>query len=101
MIVAQRKSNSESLDELRQFDRASKVSAWIEHSARLEPINRPDATVTSPEISADGLTLIYSTTKPDSPKDLDLWITKRNSTDSPWNSPVERPSRSLCHWELF
>lgn len=89
MIVAQRKSNSESLDELRQFDRASKVSPWIEHSARLELIHQQDATATSPEISADGLTLIYSTTKPGSPKDLDLWITTRKTTDSPWNAPSE------------
>lgn len=89
MIVAQRKPDSDTLDEVKQFERESRVSPWIDHSVWLTKINQQNATVTSPEISSDGLTLIYSTTEPDSPKDLDLWITTRTTTDSPWNSPVE------------
>ncbi len=89
MIVAQRKPDSDTLDELKQFERESRVSAWIDHSVRLNSVNQQDVTVTSPEISADGLTLVFSTTEPGSPKDLDLWIATRPTTDSPWNAPSE------------
>ena len=42
----------------------------------------------SPEISVDGLTLVFSSTRPGGQGDRDLWISTRPNLASPWGAPV-------------
>jgi Tol biopolymer transport system component len=42
----------------------------------------------SPEISVDGLTLVFSSTRPGGQGDRDLWISTRPNLTSPWGDPV-------------
>jgi hypothetical protein len=66
-----------------------------------------------PTLSKDGLSLIFSSTRPGGAGFLDLWVSQRDSLDSPWqkpanlsmlNSPVDDHAPSLTtdgHWLFF
>jgi len=88
MVASVREPGSDSHDELKQFIRPSRSQAWTEHSELLRLINQDDVTITAPEISSDGLMLVYARPKPDSEDDLDLWMATRATPDSAWESPV-------------
>jgi len=58
-----------------------------------EPINLGSTINSSyveirPDISADGLTLFFSSDRPGGYGDLDLWLTTRKTQDEPWEPPV-------------
>ena len=42
----------------------------------------------SPFISADGLSLYFASNRPGGTGDFDLWVSKRESTDDDWGTPV-------------
>jgi formylglycine-generating enzyme required for sulfatase activity/serine/threonine protein kinase/Tol biopolymer transport system component len=42
----------------------------------------------APELSADGLTLIFVSDRPGGEGDLDLWMSTRDSVDAPWSTAV-------------
>jgi Tol biopolymer transport system component len=42
----------------------------------------------SPAISADGLSLVFCSNRPDGIGKTDLWMTRRSTTDDPWSEPV-------------
>jgi len=43
---------------------------------------------TSPEISPDGLSLYFSSSRPGGLGGTDIWVTTRETTSDPWNPPV-------------
>jgi beta-lactamase regulating signal transducer with metallopeptidase domain len=42
----------------------------------------------NPFIAPDGLTLYFGSTRPEGYGDLDIWMTRRETTDSPWTKSV-------------
>jgi len=40
-----------------------------------------------PALSKDGLSLYFSSNRPDGAGNLDLWVSQRDSVDSPWEPP--------------
>ncbi len=42
----------------------------------------------SPDISADGLSLYFASTRPDGFGDSDIWVAKRDTTADPWTAPI-------------
>ena len=55
----------------------------------------------SPELSLDGLTLYFSSSRPGGLGEADLYVTTRESTDDPWEPAAEsRPQRQqLAYFE--
>ena len=66
-----------------------------------------------PTLSKDGLSLIFSSTRPGGSAGIDLWVSQRDSVESPWqkpenltmlNSPFDDHAPSLTtdgHWLFF
>jgi WD40-like Beta Propeller Repeat len=66
-----------------------------------------------PTLSKDGLSLIFSSTRPGGAGGIDLWVSQRDSLDSPWqtpqnitalNSPYDDHAPNLTtdgHWLFF
>src|SRR5581483_3822021 len=66
-----------------------------------------------PTLSKDGLTMVFSSIRPGGAGKIDLWVTERDSVDSPWqapqdltmlNSPFDDHAPSLTsngHWLFF
>ncbi len=52
------------------------------------PINLPNSFQATPWLSADGLTLYFSSDRPGGQGGIDLWVAERNSIDDPWNAPI-------------
>jgi hypothetical protein len=70
----------------------SSQSTWADF-AFSEPFNmgptvNSSAGPSDPEISADGLTLYFASTRPGGYGDNDLWMTMREMQDKPWGSCV-------------
>ena len=42
----------------------------------------------NPDISADGLTLFFNSSRPGGHGDTDMWLTTRATTNEPWSEPV-------------
>ncbi len=54
-----------------------------------------------PSISADGLTLYFSSPRPGGLGNGDIWVTTRETKDAPWGPPVHlRPPVNSAHIEL-
>ncbi len=52
-------------------------------------------------ISADGLTLLFSSDRPGGSGGMDMWMTTRPSPDSPWGAPVNLgPTVNSSAWDL-
>lgn len=52
------------------------------------PINLPNSLQATPCLSADGLTLYFTSDRPGGLGGLDLWAAERNSVSDPWNTPT-------------
>lgn len=59
---------------------------WGEPVNPGEPLNTTDNDA-NPEISSDGLTLIFDSDRPPGRGGVDLWMSTRDSLDAPWGSP--------------
>ncbi|OHB66331.1 MAG: hypothetical protein A2Y77_15125 [Planctomycetes bacterium RBG_13_62_9] len=54
-----------------------------------------------PSISPDGLSLYFSSDRPGGSGGLDLWVSTRPTTDSPWGKPVNLgPAVNSSAWDL-
>jgi Tol biopolymer transport system component len=67
--------------------RATKEDAWT------RPVNLGSTVNTSylditPEISADGLELFFTSNRPGGSGNQDMWVSKRGTKDDPWGTPV-------------
>jgi Tol biopolymer transport system component len=63
------------------------------------PINT-DSSEYNPEVSEDGLTLVYSSRRPGGFGSNDIWMSKRASIDAPWEEPQNLgPEINTEHWE--
>jgi len=68
--------------------RPSKQDAWRD-PVNLGPTINSSSEDFAPTITADGLTLIFSSDRPGMYSSYaDLWMTKRRSTSDPWGEPV-------------
>ena len=56
-------------------------------------LNDAAYTETTPELSLDGLTMLFASDRPPSAS-ADIWITTRSAVDQPWNPPVHLPALS-------
>jgi len=50
-------------------------------------INSPDAD-SGPSVSADGLTLVFNSTRPGGEGGSDIWMSTRSAIDQPWGEPA-------------
>jgi len=66
--------------------RTSKDTPWSS-AEFLDPIVNSD-NAWMPEISADGLSLYFSSDRPGGSGDRDIWVTTRASKADPWSEPV-------------
>jgi Tol biopolymer transport system component len=54
-----------------------------------------------PNISADGLLLVFSSDRAGGSGGQDLWVTRRNTIDGPWSEPVNLgPAINSDKWEV-
>jgi hypothetical protein len=67
--------------------RPSVDDAWTTPVNLGAPVNSPDYEG-EPSVSRDGLSLYFSSTRPGSLGDSDLWVATRPTTDAPWGKPV-------------
>ncbi|GAH14577.1 unnamed protein product, partial [marine sediment metagenome] len=67
--------------------RKTKADPWGT-PVNLGPTVNSSANETSPDISADGLSLYFGSDRPGGYGDRDLWVTTRNSTSDLWGTPV-------------
>jgi hypothetical protein len=67
--------------------RVSPEGPW-EAPVNLGPTVNSSSTEWGPEISFDGLTLFFSSTRPGGFGSWDLWMTTRASVSDPWSTPV-------------
>jgi len=70
--------------------RPTKDDLWSEPVNLGPTVNGVDSTWESycPNISADGLVLIFSCNRPGGSGGEDLWMTRRTTIDGPWSEPV-------------
>jgi Tol biopolymer transport system component len=54
----------------------------------LGPVVNSAARDDNPALSADGLSLYFGSNRPGGFGDIDIWVTRRASRDSPWGPPV-------------
>jgi len=54
----------------------------------LGPVVNSAARDDNPALSADGLSLYFGSNRPGGVGDIDIWVTRRASRDSPWGPPV-------------
>ena len=76
---------------------------WVSRrSSTTEPWGEPESLAintinyeTAPDLSEDGLTLLFGTSPPDGVEarstDYDLWVTHRDTLTSPWQDPTPLP----------
>ena len=67
--------------------RATKNDDWTE-SVNLGSVVNGSAQDNSPSISADGLSLYFSSNRSGTVGNMDLWVTTRETTADDWNEPV-------------
>ena len=67
--------------------RATKDDAWSPPVNLGSTVNS-SADDVAPGISADGLSLFFTSNRPGGSGGLDLWVTTRATTDDPWGEPV-------------
>jgi Tol biopolymer transport system component len=69
--------------------RASRDSKWSEWSTPVPVLNINSAFEdANPAISKDGLSLYFQSTRPGGYGGLDIYVTRRTTTDLPWDVPV-------------
>lgn len=73
--------------DLWESSRGAVTVEWSSPLALGEPVNS-EHTEREPELSADGLTLIFASDRPGSLGSTDLWQTQRASLSSPWSQPI-------------
>ena len=70
---------------------APKYDDWLEPVNLGAVVNSPFAD-RGPAISKDGLSLYFSSVRPDDPaqgaSDSDIWVSQRDSLEAPWDSPI-------------
>lgn len=66
----------------------AKADYVLSTPANLGPAVNSDADDESPSISADGLILVFFSTRPGGYGELDLWMTTRTTTSEPWGESV-------------
>ena len=66
---------------------AAAPSEWSEPVNLGAPINSPAADQ-SPALSADGLSLYFASDRPGGLGGVDLWVSRRATPESPWDTPV-------------
>ncbi|MBN2130713.1 MAG: PD40 domain-containing protein [Sedimentisphaerales bacterium] len=66
----------------------SKVAAPWGRPQNVGPVVNSDCDETEPYLSADGLKLLFASDQPGTLGNLDIWMTTRDSTSSPWKEPV-------------
>jgi len=87
--------------DLRVSRRQTKDDNWG-FSVSLGPVVNSTADDMQPSISADGLSLHFSSNREGGSGLFDLWFTTRETKDSPWNDPVNlgptvnSSSRDIC-----
>jgi predicted secreted protein/Tol biopolymer transport system component len=74
-------------NDLWMIERPTKSDPWSE-PINLGPIINTSYVEIRPDISADGLTLFFSSDRPTGHGKDDLWITTRATTNDPWGQPV-------------
>ncbi|MHC4677197.1 MAG: LamG-like jellyroll fold domain-containing protein [Planctomycetota bacterium] len=82
--------------------RPTRDDLWSEPVNLGPTVNGVDSTWESygPAISADGLVLIFSCTRPGGSGGEDLWMTRRSTIDGPWSEPVNLgPTINGDRWE--
>lgn len=67
--------------------RATTVDPWSEPVKLGPTINSPGVEF-HPSVTADGLELYFDSDRPGGEGDWDLWVSKRESTDDDWDTPV-------------
>jgi len=67
--------------------RATKNDDWTE-SVNLGSVVNGSAQDNSPSVSADGLSLYFSSNRSGTVGNMDLWVTTRETTADDWNEPV-------------
>jgi hypothetical protein len=80
---------------LRVCTRPSKDAPWSSPAKIGPPVGAVDTAIEvgsddawSPEISADGLSLYFSSTRGGGHGGTDIWVAKRAAKDDPWGEPV-------------
>ncbi len=68
-------------------ERESISDPWGE-PMNIGPVVSSSAGDFGPCVSADGLELFFGSPRPGGSGDVDLWVTKRETMDEPWNEPV-------------
>lgn len=94
-------------DELELFFNASRGAAsadlWVaKRSAPTDPWGTPavigelstGSNETTPEVSTDGLTMLFSSDRPGGQGANDIWMSTRSSRTAPWTTPVAVPRLS-------
>lgn len=77
----------EGLREIWVTTRDSKGAKWNTPVNLGPPINTSGSNMT-PWITPDGLELYFSSTRPGGSGNIDIWVSKRASTNDPWQTPV-------------
>lgn len=70
-----------------QLDATQRFSGWSTPE-NLGPVVNSPAIDFTPEISRDGLSLYFASTRPGGFGATDLWVSQRASPDEPWGTPV-------------
>jgi OOP family OmpA-OmpF porin len=80
-----------------------KDSTWSEPKSLGKKINLPTHNEMTPYLAADGVTLYFSSDRPGSLGDNDIWMTKRlDSTWEKWSDPVNLGSPiNTKDWDAF
>ena len=62
-------------------------SEWSE-PVNLGPVVNSSAADNNPTLSPDGLSLYFASDRPGGLGNTDIWVARRASTDSPWETPI-------------
>jgi Tol biopolymer transport system component len=83
--------------------RSTRDSLWSEPVSLGSTVNGVNSTSQnwSPNISPDGLFLVFSSDRPGGYGEMDLWVTRRSTTDGPWSEPMNLgPTINSGKWEV-
>jgi hypothetical protein len=88
LLMTSERGNPDGYREIFAATRASTADAWPAPVKLAELLPDIPANATDPWLSADGLTVVFSTTRTGGAGDLDLWQATRPTRAAPFSPPV-------------